>query len=444
VYDAAVSRGQLYSWREIETYPADWMHEANLGTAWSLRGLSLDDVLSALRVLVERNEALRTMYHRYDGVPVQRVLPATLAQIEHVDRELTDRGDADRTKDALLALPFPMTGAVGWRGSLVTTAGVPRFLALSFSHLIVDVWSVRHLQRQFRDLVAGGDCGDVGPSPAELARRQRDGSTGPDAADRYWRKILAGDPMRQLPTLAAGQQRNRIQATLHSRRLGAVAALAAGRLGVTQPAIVMALVAAGLARHLGTERVTLSQMSSNRFAPDLVPAVGTLNQLIPVTIDVDQASSLAEHVKRVHWAVARAYRYSCYDFDRVAELAGQLGDAPGHGCWFNHLLRCWFNYLQFDQDVPDADDATPAQLVWTPLARQYGQPFDVRVTVEGGRTSVALRVDPEVIPADAVTDMLHTVALGTELAATDPNISVKDLWSARVQPLPAALFPLRD
>ena len=58
--DAPLSNGQLYSWREVETYPPSWLHEANLGTAWSLRGLTLDRVTAALQELVDRNEPLRT------------------------------------------------------------------------------------------------------------------------------------------------------------------------------------------------------------------------------------------------------------------------------------------------------------------------------------------------------------------------------------------------
>ena len=440
-HDAAVSYGQLYSWREVQTYPADWMHEANLGTSLSLRGQSLETVLSCLRRLVESNEVLRTTYHLEAGVPMQRIHTDPPLPIARVDRPVLDRDDVERAKEALMGVAIPMTDSLGWRGVLVTTDGEPQFLALSFSHLIVDVWSIRHLQNQLQALATGADV-PRGPSPRELARWQREGAVSGQhhGADRYWKRILAAEPMRQPPTLASGGTRHRIQATLHSRRLGGLAALAAGRHGVTVPAVLMSLAAAGLSRHLDSDRVTMSLMASNRFAPELQHAVGTLNQLIPVTVDVDKAATVGEHVKQVHWAAARAYRYSSYDFDRVVALAGAA--EPDGDCWFNHLFRCWFNYLQFDSTTADPADQTPARLEWTPLARQYGQPFDVRVSVRDGLTSLALRVDPDVIPAEVLTDILHTIALGTQLAAIEPVTSVKDLWSTRARPLPTALFPL--
>ena len=446
--DAPLNYGQLYSWREIETYPQEWLHEANLSTTWGLRGIPMDRVSTALQRLVRRHEPLRSTYHLHAGRPVQRVHPMTSPPIEHVDRVITDYGDPDRTSDELAGVPIPMTGSPGWRGQLVSTGGAPMFLSVSFSHLIVDVWSVQKLTAQFHALLADPDASaPAGPTPRQLAVQQRGESRRGqrDGADRYWRRILADGPAWQLPSLPAGAKRHRIQATLSSRRLGGLAAQAARRHKVSTPAVLMALVAAGLARHTDAGQITMSLMSSNRFAPEHQHVVGTMNQLIPVVATVDHGSSVAEHVKRLHWAAARAYRYSCYDYDRVAALAAgaatQAGPAPGHGCWFNHLFRCWFNYLQLDDHPSDPADQSPAELVWTPLARQYGQPVDVRVSVQGGCTSVALRVDPTVIPAEALTDILRAVALGAQRAATDPQSSLKDLWAGPDTDLARSLFP---
>lgn len=446
--DAPLSFGQLYSWREVATYPDAWLQEANLPTAWDLRGLELGRVKAALRLLIDRHEPLRTTYHLRDGEPVQRVHSSVTPPIEHIDRMVTDRGDPDRTKDALVAQPLSMTDELGWRGQLITTGGAPMFLALSFSHLIVDVWSIHKLQDQFRTLVSNlDDRAPRAPSPSELGRRQRGESwrTRRDGAVRYWQRILGEDLMHQFPTAPSGAHRPRIQATLHSHRLGGLATQAAMRHGVTAPAVLLALLAAGLSKHIDADRVTMSLMSSNRFDPEHQHTIGTLNQLIPVAAPVDHGASIAEHIRHLHWLTTRAYRHSCYDVDRVTELAAEAaaatGQEPGHGCWFNHVFRCWYNYLQLDRKPSDPKDRTPAELIWTPRARQYGQPFDVRVSVRHGRTAVALRVDPEIIPADGVTDILRTVALGTQLAVSDPECSLKDLWSTGPRRLPRSLWP---
>lgn len=439
--DAPLSYGQLYSWREVETYPQDWMREANLSTTWGLRGIAADRVVAALQRLVDWHESLRTSYYLRAGEPVQRIHDPALPPIEMVDRVITCRGDWNRAEDevaATVGAPFPMTGDVGWRGALVSSGGDPMFLSLSFSHLIVDIWSILRLEAQFRALVADLDTpAQLGPTPRELAYSQ---PGEPDSGVRYWRRVLDDDSMYQLPSLPAGMKRHRIQATLHSRRLGWLAAQAAKRHGVTTPSVLMALVAAGLSWHLDADDVMMSLMSSNRFGPGRQHIIGTMNQLIPVVATVDHSATYDEHIKHLHWVAARAYRYSCYDFDRVAALADMAthGHGPAHGSWFNHLFRCWFNYIQFDDQPPDPGEDSPAELVWTPVARQYGQPLDIRVTARRGSMSVALRADPTVIPAEYVTDILRAVAVGVELAANDPIASLKEMWSGNLSP---SMFP---
>ncbi|GAA2266276.1 hypothetical protein GCM10010149_03180 [Nonomuraea roseoviolacea subsp. roseoviolacea] len=443
--EAPLSNGQLFSWREIERYPEDWLHEANLATTWDLRGLTNEQVTTALGRLVDRHEALRTTYHPRGDRPAQVVHDAVSLPVERVDRVVTDPGEHEQTKAELVAEPFAMSGDLNWRARLVTTGGAPLYISLAFSHLILDLWSIHHLQDQFKALLADpGATAETGFTPRELARRQREESWRPrqESSERYWRDVLAQGLMDGLPTLPARVKRNRLELTLHSRRLGGLAAEAGRRHGVTAPAVVMAFVAAGLARHLGTERVTMSLMSSNRFAQEDQHNVGTMNQLIPFVTAVDPGATLAEHIRRLHWAGARAYRYSCYDFDRIAEIASAETDAdPGHDCWVNHLFRAWFNYIQVDRRPSDPADQSPAELAWTPLAQQYGQAFRVRVAVQGGRTSVLMLADPEVLPAEAMTDIMRTLALGAQLAVADPDRRLADLWEGPGRDLPPSLFP---
>ncbi|MGC5015560.1 condensation domain-containing protein [Streptosporangium sp. DT93] len=461
--ESPLSHGQLFSWREIERYPEDWLAEANLPTTWDLRGLPMGRVTAALERLVERHEALRTTYGPGAGArPVQHVHEGVELPIERVDRIVTDPSEHERTKAELVAMPFAMAGDLNWRGRLVSTGGAPMYLTLAFSHLIVDLWSIHHLQDEFKALMSGAAALSPAspsasassallpvsppppPPPREMARRQREAAWLPrqEGAERHWRSVLADGLMDGLPTLPARVKGERLELTLHSRRLGGLAAEVARTHGVTAPAVVMAFVAAGLARHLGTDRVTMSLMSSNRFAPEDQHLVGTMNQLVPVVTEVDRRATLAEHIRRLHWAGTRAYRHGSYDVDRIAEVAEAAGSVPEHGCWINHLFRAWFNYIQVDRKPSDPADQTPAELAWTPLAQPYGQAFRVRVEVRGGRTGVLMLADPEVLPAPAMVDIMRTIPLGMQLALTDPGRALKDLWGTGEE-LPPSLFPSR-
>lgn len=438
--DAPLCNGQLYSWREVETYPRDWLREANLHTCWSLRGFPPERVTAALQRLADRHESLRTTYHLRAGKPVQQVHDAISLPVVHADRTIRSREDWHRADNEFADVAFPMTGDLGWRAAVVSSDGAPMLLSLSLSHLIVDIWSLMKLTTQFKALLADLDAtAQCGPTPRELAYSPPGGH---DGIDQYWRRMLDDDSMHQLPSLPAGVKRHRIQATLQSPRLGWLAAQVAKRNSVTTPAVLMALAAAGLSWYLDSDRIMISLMSSNRFSPDHQNIVGTMNQLIPVIANVDYGATFTEHIKSLHWAAARAYRYSSYDVDRVAELAAdaaaQGGRNPVHDCWFNYLFRIWFNYVQFDNQPPEPSEETQAKLVWTPLARQYGQPIDFRVTAREGVTSIALRADPAIIPAEELTSILRAVAVGVHLAANEPGASLKEMRSWDISP---ALFP---
>lgn len=430
-----LSNGQLWSWHDVDRYPLDWRLDANLPVMWDLRGLRLAQVTTGLAEVVRRHEALRTTYHLRDGMPAQRVHPVLPLPVERLERTITDPDEPDRVLADLARRAFPMTDVPGWRGRLITTDDAPMFLTLSFSHLFFDVWSTQHIREHFRQLAVNPDAElPVGPTLSVLAREQRGSGwrARQAGAERYWTRLL-GDLGDVFPTLPAREKRPRIEATLSSRRLGGLAASAAVRLRVSGPSVVLAMIVAGLAHYLDIDRVTVSVMASNRFAPEHQRVVGTMNQLIPAVAEVDRGGTVAELVKRVHWASTRAYRHACYDPERIATLV------PAAGCWFNHLFRCWFNYLQLDRVVASPVDPAPAELRWTPVAQPYGQAFRVRVAVEDGQTSVLLLADPDILPADAVVGILRGLAVGVERAASDPHVRLSSLWD-RV-PLDAALFP---
>lgn len=439
--EAPLSHGQLYSWREVESYLPQCRQEANLATTWDLRGHGSAAVTDALHRLAARHEALRTTYHLSDSVPVQRVHDDVALPLEHVDMTITGLEDVERTTAELMARPFAMTGGLCWRALLVSSDGAPAFVSVALSHLIVDVWSVQALTAEFGDQLRKADVpvtqAAVTATPRELALRQREhGQRAQDGTERYWRQVLAEERLPDLPSVPAGVQQQRIQLTLHSPRLGVLLAEAAQALGVTVPAVLASLAAAGLGRQTGAPRVALSLMSSNRFRPEHRHVVGTLNQLIPVVGDVDLDVPLAEHVTRWSWAGARAYRHASYDVDRIRELVAGAGRSQDGA--FTEIFPCWFNYVQLDDMAPDEHPA-PAELSWTPAPRPFGQVFDVRVSVSGGSTAVAVRVDPQVLPADALVELLRAIARGTALAVSAPSTPIGELWSGPA--LPSELFP---
>lgn len=448
--DAPLTFGQLSTWRSIETFARDRLMEVNVPATWDLRGLATDQVLAAFQGLVDRHPSLRTTYHDVDGQPVQHVHEGVEPRIEVVERDRVEPGDPARATRDLYAIPFPVSDDLGWHGRLVTVHGEPVFLALSLSHMVVDLWSVQELEADFRRLVADpGAPVTPGLSPVDLAAVQRSEAwqSRRRGADKYWQKLLANGPVRNLPALPDRPAERRIQATLSSHRLAALAAEAARLHSVSPQSVLMAATGAALAQVIGADRVMVSLMSNNRFDPEWRPIISTMNQLIPLICDIDPQTSLAKFVGRAHWGALMAYRYACYDVDRAAELIA--GSAAANGASFNH--DCWFNYLIESEQAPDptagpatpaqlAGPAMPAELAWTSPARDAGHPFYVRITGQD-RMVIGLRVDPDLIPADTAVHVLRTMSLAVHRLVTDPESTVGALDDVGSDALAPWTFP---
>jgi hypothetical protein len=442
--DAPLTFGQLSTWRSIETFDDDTLVAVNVPATWDVRGFDAATVRDALARLVDRHESLRTTYHIVNGAPVQRVHDELPPRIRYVDQPVADPADPQRTTAELYREPFPVTDDPAWHAVLVSVAGQPRFLALSLSHMVVDLWAVKELEAQFRALATGTGAEPVRvPQPRELAVRQR-GETWEARrrrAEAYWLRLLTDGPVRNLPLPPAGRRRQtRIQATLRSHQLAVLVAEAAKALGTSQQSVLMAATAVALSRFIGRGRVMLSLMSANRFEPDWQTLISTQNQLVPLICEVDPAIAVGPYVKRAHFQAMLAYRNGSYDVDRAEELAKDVG--PVNGDSFAH--DCWFNYIaEAESEVPDsAPLATSAELTWDTPLRNAGHPFYARVHGDGRNwIAVTFRVDPDIVPAGQVVEALRTVARTVLRAATAPETPLGDLQADTPEPLATALFP---
>jgi hypothetical protein len=443
--EAPLTFGQLSTWRSIETFAADRLAEVNVFDVCDLRGLRAGAVLGALECLAAEHESLRTTYHVVDGRPVQRVHRELAPRVSVLDRAEYGPLDSAAVAARLAAEAFAVTADPGWRAVLATDGDRALFLALSMSHMVVDVTAIRILQDRLLELAArpgGPRTADArpGPAPRELALAQR-GETWRsrrEGAEKYWRRVLDGSPPRNLPAAPSRDAERRVHARLTSHRLAELAARVAKVHGVSPQSVYTAMTAAALGRMVGRGRVLLSLMCANRFDPAWQPMISTMNQLVPVVCEAKPDTTLAQHLKRTHLAALLSYRHGAYDVDRAAELT-RLSPVDADGRGFEH--DCWFNYVD-GTPAPDGPEPRPARLDWIEPARHAGHPFYARVNADGTNwAALALRVDPDLIPPEEAVRALRTIAQGIQRASTDPDSTLGSLLEADTEPLPQDLFP---
>lgn len=449
--DAPLTFGQLSTWRSIETFATDRLMEVNVPALWDVEGLDAPAIDRALHALMRRHESLRTTFHTdADGRPSQRVHPEVPVRVDRLDLPSVTPEDGARVLRELYARPFPVVGDPGWHGTLVCSEGSPRYLAVSMSHMVVDVWAIRELESQLResasDPMADSRRGP-GPAPRELAALQHgDAWAGHRrGAEKFWKKLLAGGPLSNLPARPPRSDERRTQATLRSHRLAGLVAEAAAVHRVSPQSVLTALTGAALSGVLSRNRITLSLMCANRFDPLWQPVISTMNQLVPLVCAVDPDVPLSGYLRRTHLNSLLAYRHGSYDVDAAARLAA---DAPGpDGSLFVH--DCWFNYVSEPETLSAAPSGGPltappdASLTWTPPARNAGHPCYLRVNGDGANwVELTLRTDPDVLCEEDIATVLRTVVLGALRAASEPDSTVGALLAeGPVRELGAELFP---
>ncbi|HEX6912742.1 MAG TPA: condensation domain-containing protein, partial [Longimicrobium sp.] len=107
-------------------------------------------LVSALRAVVQRHQALRLAFREADGEPAQEAGPADRVPIEHVD--LRDSGDADARIAAFFGRGFELTREPPFRALLARTADDAHVLAFASHHAASDGASTPVLLREMSAL----------------------------------------------------------------------------------------------------------------------------------------------------------------------------------------------------------------------------------------------------------------------------------------------------
>ncbi|WP_018912580.1 non-ribosomal peptide synthetase, partial [Thiomonas sp. FB-6] len=175
-------------------------------------GLDLARLEAALRALVRRHAALRTLFVNTDDGPVQCVLePEEAAQRFQLLRMAGPPSQPDeRTLARQIAervgQPFRVDRELPLRALCIELGDGATILALRAHHLVSDGLSMGILHRELVSIYgAGGDASGLPPAPATLldaARRQRAVAAGEawESQRGYWREELAGVQDLQLAT----------------------------------------------------------------------------------------------------------------------------------------------------------------------------------------------------------------------------------------------------
>lgn len=306
----------------------------------------------AVDFLIERHDALRTVFEEVDGQPVQVVLPplpdrgswdalTTVADVSEMELDSVIRDFAaesfDLSQGPLLRALLGLTEA----GSV---------LALGVHHISADGWSMALLTR---DLSVSYEAFSLGQRPhlpevpagyvdyAVWLRRYMSGSV-LERHMEYWSDQLRGAPEQielpfdrprpQTPDFKGAEVRFVLAAEL----VRAVRALASD----CDATPFMALLAAFgvlLGRHAGQTDLVVGTPLAGRDRPEWEHVVGFFASTLALRIDLSGRPSFRELLRRVRSMALGAYAHQAVPFELIVERL-----APQREFAYNPLFQVMF------------------------------------------------------------------------------------------------------
>nr|WP_244170286.1 non-ribosomal peptide synthetase [Amycolatopsis tolypomycina] len=419
----------------------------NMPSAVRLTGtLDVDALRTALADVVERHEALRTVFPEIDGEARQLVLADVTIPLPV--RTVTEATLADAVS-AAAGTVFELESELPLRAELLRLGAREHVLVLVFHHIASDGWSTAPL---WRDLATAYTARQAGEAPqwtplpvqyADYTLWQRDvlGEPVIEPQLAYWREALAGLPERiELPT----DRPHPAEASYRGEQFafGWDAELHSGLVELARAcgASVFMVVHAGLTAVLsrlgaGTD-IPLGTSIAGRTDAALDDLVGFFVNTLVLRVDTGGDPSFRDLVARVRDRSLDAYAHQDVPFERLVEALNPVRSLAYHPLF--QTMLAWQNNAVADLALPGL--AVAEEPVRTGTARAdltffVGERPGHRTGIRGTAEYNSDVFDRTTV--EAILERLRTL-LAAVVADPDTRIGAVDLLTAAERDLLAA------
>ncbi|MDJ0380459.1 non-ribosomal peptide synthetase [Streptomyces sp. G-G2] len=421
------SRKETTLWLLDELVPGSGAN--NLSLALRVRGrLDATATAQAVRLLTDRFEVLRTVYHRDGAALAKAVVPSLALTLEEAEHH-GGAEDEPAVLTAFVARPFTPDGSPLVRALLLHGPDAD-VLCLALHHAVSDVQSTAILRAEFVTLyeavLEGGH-----PAPAEVPALR---APAPSPESRaYWQERMAGFSSSGLELLC--EQRDQSVTTLRGDEVTHVLSPEAHgvvrrlqrELRAPESVVLLAAYAVLLAAHGAGPDLTIGSPVNTR-PREAVDAVGYHSNLVVLRLLLDRDATFRDLTALTRRSFMEAMAHKDVPADDVLDMV-ERGDSG----WRNALFKHVFNYVPFadDQRAFTLAGAEAQLLVVENGFSQFDLEFFVSANSETATvraafyTGVLDRSDVELMVQryDALL-----VALGT---GADTPIASLPSWSAR-------------
>jgi len=395
------------------------------------------DVLAlrrSLDAILLRHEVLRTVYFPIGGQPVQRVLPASRAELPLIDLGGLPPGQAEVEAERLAELeserPFDLAASPLLRMLLLRLSDCEHVALLTMHHIVSDAWSIGILVRELGALYAAGSLADLPIQYRDYARWQRRWLQGEvlEGYVRYWRTKLAGAPpalrLHGHAAARSGRRRGgRHRLVIGPERAAAVRAFGRGR-GATPFMTLLSAFKLLLRLHTGQHDICVGAPVSNRDQVETEGLIGCFINALALRSDLDGNPSFLEIVERVRRTVVEAYAHQDLPFEKLIEELNpdRLQSSPP-------LFNVVFNFQGALVSRIELGSVT-ASSYQVPAFKPVKYDLTLYVQEEEGRFGITLAYDADLLTPAAVAGLAADldVLLGRVLEQPESRVADLDRW----------------
>ncbi|WP_192583449.1 condensation domain-containing protein [Streptomyces albicerus] len=418
---------------------------------------------SALGTVVERHEALRTVFALVDGAPVQVIGPGEPVTVRVVDVE---PGEVDAAVQEEVRRPFDLRNGPLLRCTLLRLAADHHVVVLAMHHIVTDGVSSRIL---FSELSAAYEAHSAGREPllpelsiqyADFAVWQRDRLQGETlrGLTEYWGERLAGARALCLPTDRPRPEVPTSRGRSHWFTLPGPLMDRLERLARNRQSTLFMVLLAGfdvlLSRYCRQDDVTVASPTAGRGRPELEGLIGYFVNTLPLRVDLGGDPSFGELIDRVRDTCVGAWDHQEVPFALLLERlraerhsAAGTADAPVMMILQNMERPSWSTAgLEFEPMWKETGTAkTDLLLDISPGAEAYRARFEYSTELFDEDTVVRMASHLETL-LHSVADAPHRRISGIPLLTADERaatLAVGGRTDGRTEPV-AAHVPAED
>ncbi|MEO7976389.1 amino acid adenylation domain-containing protein [Flavobacterium sp.] len=355
--------------------------KGNLNTAY---------LATALKTIVERHEALRTVYVEKDGVAYQKVQSSenwelnVLSSVDHYDSFLSEEISKafDLSKDYML------------RATIIKVSEAEHILVLVRHHIATDGWSSSLIVNEFKALYASYESGTEANLPVlsfqytDYSVWQRSQITGTYLADKleYWENKLSGVAPSALPTdyprpSVQSSRGNHVSFRLDSERSEALRAYAKEE-GVTLFMVLLSVYKVLLYRYSGQSDICIGTTVANRPQQELESMIGFFVNTLALRSDLSGNPSFEAVLQSVKQTTLEAYDHIAVPFEKVVDRVEKTRDKSRSSL---------FQVLFVLNNNPDSKVAEFSDITIEAVATEYDiAKFDLTIFAEDSAEGISI------------------------------------------------------